>query len=171
MEKSRLRAVSYFSLQSFCTRNPNTRTGSWFAIALAEIRTRRVLREKADCKQSRKRVTLYYSFILRSYRETKYWNQILLTLHGFRWNSMCCNWGRIHILHAEPWAACCHANTKTWSWEKWKEHIKQWVLKETRNLVGLSVTNSCIGPFIKFHSAGFTHFRSEFAHLIIYFYT
>ena len=26
---------------------------SWFAIALAEIRTRRILREKADCKQSR----------------------------------------------------------------------------------------------------------------------
>ena len=25
---------------------------SWFAIALAEIRTRRILREKADCKQS-----------------------------------------------------------------------------------------------------------------------
>ena len=26
---------------------------SWFAIALAEIRTRRILREKADCKKSR----------------------------------------------------------------------------------------------------------------------
>ena len=25
---------------------------SWFAIALAEIRTRRILREKTDCKQS-----------------------------------------------------------------------------------------------------------------------
>ena len=25
---------------------------SWFAIALDEIRTRRILREKADCKQS-----------------------------------------------------------------------------------------------------------------------
>ena len=28
-------------------------TTSWFAIALDEIRTRRILREKADCKQSR----------------------------------------------------------------------------------------------------------------------
>ena len=27
-------------------------TTSWFAIALDEIRTRRILREKADCKQS-----------------------------------------------------------------------------------------------------------------------
>ena len=25
---------------------------SWFSIGLAEIRTRRILREKADCKQS-----------------------------------------------------------------------------------------------------------------------
>ena len=28
-------------------------TTSWFAIALDEIRTRRILREKADCKQSK----------------------------------------------------------------------------------------------------------------------
>ena len=89
---SRLRAVSYFSLQSYCTRNLRTRAAkpraasrepraarneglprgknkrpsflvwsqsfttviitSWFAIALDEIRTRRILREKADCKQS-----------------------------------------------------------------------------------------------------------------------
>ena len=28
---------------------------SWFAIALDEVRTRRILREKADCKQSRER--------------------------------------------------------------------------------------------------------------------
>ena len=67
----RLRAVSYYSLQSYCTRNPSTRAAinegvssrrkvpipycyitSWFAIALAEIRTRRIKREKADCKQS-----------------------------------------------------------------------------------------------------------------------
>ena len=73
--KYRLRAVSYFSLQSYCTRNLSTRAAkpraarnegvslvwsqsliviitSWFAIALDEIRTRRILREKADCKQS-----------------------------------------------------------------------------------------------------------------------
>ena len=81
---SRLRAVSYFSLQSYCTRNLRTRAAkpgaarneglprgknkrpsflvwsqsltviitSWFAIALDEIRTRRILRKKADCKQS-----------------------------------------------------------------------------------------------------------------------
>ena len=67
----RLRAVSYYSLQSYCTPNPSTRAAinegvssrrkvpipycyitSWFAIALAEIRTRRIKREKADCKQS-----------------------------------------------------------------------------------------------------------------------
>ena len=67
----RLRAVSYYSLQSYCTRNPSKRAAinegvssrrkvpisycyitSWFAIALAEIRTRRIKREKADCKQS-----------------------------------------------------------------------------------------------------------------------
>ena len=29
-----------------------TRITSWFAIALDEIRTRRIFREKADCKQS-----------------------------------------------------------------------------------------------------------------------
>ena len=29
-------------------------TTSWFAIALDEIRTRKILREKADCKQSSK---------------------------------------------------------------------------------------------------------------------
>ena len=32
---------------------------SWFAIALDEIRTRRILREKADCKQSRWEVPLH----------------------------------------------------------------------------------------------------------------
>ena len=71
----RLRAVSYFSLQSYYTRNLSTRAAkpraarnegvslvwsqsliviitSWFAIALDEIRTRQKLREKADCKQS-----------------------------------------------------------------------------------------------------------------------
>ena len=47
-------AVSHFSLQSYCTRNLSTRaakpreTTSWFAIALDEIRTRRILREKVD---------------------------------------------------------------------------------------------------------------------------
>ena len=70
----RLRAVSYFPLQSYYTRNLRTRAAkpraarneaflvwsqsliviitSWFAIALDEIRTRRILREKADRKQS-----------------------------------------------------------------------------------------------------------------------
>ena len=32
-------------------------TTSWFAIALDEIRTRRILREKADCKRSMKKST------------------------------------------------------------------------------------------------------------------
>ena len=32
---------------------PNCNITSWFAIALSEIRTRRILREKEDCKQSR----------------------------------------------------------------------------------------------------------------------
>ena len=61
-------AVSHFSLQSYCTRNLSTRAAkpqaepqetrasqsliviitSWFAIALDEIRTRRILREKVD---------------------------------------------------------------------------------------------------------------------------
>ena len=75
----RLRAVPYFSLQSYlycvcmyCARNPSTRGAkardtinegvwfpipycniTWFTIALAEIRTRRILREKAGCKKSR----------------------------------------------------------------------------------------------------------------------
>ena len=31
-------------------------TTSWFAIALDDIRTRRILREKADCKQSKVRI-------------------------------------------------------------------------------------------------------------------
>ena len=64
-------AVSHFSLQSYCTRNLSTRAAkpraarnegvslvwsqsliviitSWFAIALDEIKTRRILREKVD---------------------------------------------------------------------------------------------------------------------------
>ena len=32
-------------------------TTSWFAIALDEIRTRRILREKVDCKQSRRLIS------------------------------------------------------------------------------------------------------------------
>ena len=73
LRSCRLRAVSYFSLQSYYTRILNTRAAkpgaarnegvvwsqsliviitSWFAIALDEIRTRRILREKADCQQS-----------------------------------------------------------------------------------------------------------------------
>ena len=71
LDMHRLRAVSYFSLQSCSTRNLSTRAAkpraasrekrgsliviitSWFAIELDEIRTRRILREKADCKRSR----------------------------------------------------------------------------------------------------------------------
>ena len=57
----RLRAVSYLSLLSYYTRNLSTRAarplvarkeGVRFALALDEIRTGRILREKADCKQS-----------------------------------------------------------------------------------------------------------------------
>ena len=78
--RGRLREVSCFSLQNYYTRNLSTPTEkpgaarnegvrprrkkislsrlvsviitSWFGIALDEIRTRRILREKADCKQS-----------------------------------------------------------------------------------------------------------------------
>ena len=54
---ARLRVVSYFSLQGYCTRAEKPRAARnedvwWFPIALDEIRTRRILREKADCKQS-----------------------------------------------------------------------------------------------------------------------
>ena len=70
LQVDRLRAVSYISLQSYCTRNlskPRAARNegvsprknlvsvgitSWFAIALDEIITWRILREKADCKQS-----------------------------------------------------------------------------------------------------------------------
>ena len=57
--RARLRAVSYCSLQSYCMRNLSRRAAkpraarNDFAIALDEIRTRRILREKADCKQSK----------------------------------------------------------------------------------------------------------------------
>ena len=57
-----MRAVSYFFWQSYCARNPSSRAeinegvsegvASWFTIALAEIRTRRILKEKADSTQS-----------------------------------------------------------------------------------------------------------------------
>ena len=69
--RSILRAVSYFSLQTVTTRETQARQRrainegvfsrlvpipsnitSWFTIALAEIRTRWILREKAECKQS-----------------------------------------------------------------------------------------------------------------------
>ena len=90
---SRLRAVSYFSLQSYCTRNLRTRAAkkrgpperndkrpsflvwsqslttviitSWFAIALDEIRTRRILREKVDCKQSNSYPTRIFCRVCR----------------------------------------------------------------------------------------------------------
>ena len=42
-------------IQSYCKNNVKQSTviiTSWFAIALDEIRTRQILREKADCKQS-----------------------------------------------------------------------------------------------------------------------
>ena len=66
---TRLQAASYFSLQSYCTRNLSTRAAkpwavktvkitSWFAIGLDEIKTRRILREKADCKKSNKRLVV-----------------------------------------------------------------------------------------------------------------
>ena len=38
----------------------------WFAIVLAEIRTRRLLREKADCKQSRTKGVLIGPYIRRA---------------------------------------------------------------------------------------------------------
>ena len=44
MRSPRQRAVSYFSLQSYCTQSRKH--------ALAERRIRQILREKADCKQS-----------------------------------------------------------------------------------------------------------------------
>ena len=37
---------------------------SWFAIALDEVRTRRILREKAECKQSRDRNPLFVLGVL-----------------------------------------------------------------------------------------------------------
>ena len=63
---TRLQAASYFSLQSYCTRNLSTRAAkpwavktvkitSWFAIGLDMIKTRLILREKADCKKSNKK--------------------------------------------------------------------------------------------------------------------
>ena len=94
---SRPRAVSYFSLQSYCTRNLSTRAArnegvsprrknkrpsflawsqsliviitSWFAIALDEVRTRQILREKADCRQSTR--TLFCRITHLSARKSK----------------------------------------------------------------------------------------------------
>ena len=79
-QEYRLRAVSCFSLQSHCTRNLSTRAVksgaagnegvsvivTWFAIALDEIRTRRILREKADCKQSTRNTPRISQFIIDS---------------------------------------------------------------------------------------------------------
>ena len=52
-----LSSFSSFSSESSTTMAKKTVTlgiiTSWFSIGLAEIRTRRILREKADCKQSR----------------------------------------------------------------------------------------------------------------------
>ena len=69
VKNPRLRAVSYFPLQSYCTRNPSTRAAkpraainegvslvaiqycnitSWFEIVLAEIRTRRIFKGPAS---------------------------------------------------------------------------------------------------------------------------
>ena len=83
VKKIRLRAVFYFSLQSYCTRAAKPRAArnegvsprrknespsflawsqsliviitSWFAIGLDEVRTRQILREKANCKKSIKK--------------------------------------------------------------------------------------------------------------------
>ena len=73
----RLRAISYFSLKSYCTRYLSKRAAinegvsrrrkslvlisycnitSWFAIALAEIRTGRILREKLTASSLYKRI-------------------------------------------------------------------------------------------------------------------
>ena len=80
-QEYRLRAVSCFSLQSYCTRKQSTRAAksgaagnegvsvivtSWFAVALDEIRTRRILREKADCKQSTRNTPRISQFIIDS---------------------------------------------------------------------------------------------------------
>ena len=48
----RLWAVSYFSLQSYCTWKPSMQAAINKKITLADIRTRHILREKTDCKQS-----------------------------------------------------------------------------------------------------------------------
>ena len=115
-QDSRLREVSYFSLQSYRTQNLSTRAAkpraarnegvsprrknkrpsflawsqsliviitSWFAIALDEVRTRQILREKADCRQStrtlfcritylskRKSKTAYDTFTVATHHET-----------------------------------------------------------------------------------------------------
>ena len=54
-----LRAVSYFFLQSYVS-IPYCNNNVVVCIALDEIRTRRILREKADCKQSTIFVPLYW---------------------------------------------------------------------------------------------------------------
>ena len=56
-----LSSFSSFSSESSTTMVKKTVTlgiiTSWFSIGLAEIRTRRILREKTECKQSRKSMT------------------------------------------------------------------------------------------------------------------
>ena len=58
-EKADCKQPLIFLCKSYCTRNLSTRAAkpwavkitSWFAIGLDEIKTRRILREKADCKK------------------------------------------------------------------------------------------------------------------------
>ena len=103
---SRLRAVSCFSLQSYCTRNLSTRAAkpraernegvspkrknkrpssflawsqsliviitSWFAIALDKVRTRQILREKEDCKQSTRTLFCWITHLSARKSKTTY---------------------------------------------------------------------------------------------------
>ena len=76
----RLRAVSVFLCKVTARENkaPERRSRepretrasvivtSWFAVALDEIRTRRILREKADCKQSTRNTPRISQFIIDS---------------------------------------------------------------------------------------------------------
>ena len=52
---------------------------SWFAVALAEIRTRRILREKVDCKQSKQACS--YGFFLLGIHICQAWEQQQVLQH------------------------------------------------------------------------------------------
>ena len=130
----RLRAVSYhlsyFSLQSYCTWNPSTRTAkprtarnewiviiteitSWFAIALDEVRTRQILRGKADCKQSKFCTTFvfHFSWVLQPSEEkiiennayAKFWGQIRCVMGNVE-----VAYGSLLHIHVDPVVdSCC----------------------------------------------------------------